>query len=78
MAEVEVDTKTGKATCIGYWCVDDVGVIGNIAAVDGQAYGGLSHCIGFALTENYEDVKKHNNIAGAEFRPSRIFRTISI
>lgn len=65
MAEVEVDTKTGKATCIGYWCVDDVGVIGNIAAVDGQAYGGLSHCIGFALTENYEDVKKHNNIAGA-------------
>ena len=38
MAEVEVDTKTGKATCIGYWCVDDVGVIGNVAAVDGQAY----------------------------------------
>ncbi|MCQ4636846.1 molybdopterin-dependent oxidoreductase [Anaerovorax odorimutans] len=65
MAEVEVDTKTGKATCLGFWSVDDVGVIGNIAAVDGQAYGGLSHSIGFALTENYEDVKKHSNIAGA-------------
>lgn len=65
LAEVEVDTKTGKTTCIGYWCVDDVGVIGNVAAVDGQAYGGLSHCIGFALTENYEDVVKHNNILGA-------------
>lgn len=65
IAEVEVDTKTGKATCIGYWCVDDVGVIGNVAAVDGQGYGGLSHCIGFALTENYHDVKKHGNIAGA-------------
>ena len=65
IAEVEVDTKTGKATCIGYWCVDDVGVIGNIAAVEGQGYGGLSHCIGFALTENFHDVKKHGNIVGA-------------
>lgn len=65
MAEVEVDTATGKATCIGYWDVDDVGRIGNIAAVDGQAYGGLSHSIGFALSENYDDVKKHNNIVGA-------------
>ncbi|NLD19637.1 MAG: molybdopterin-dependent oxidoreductase [Clostridiales bacterium] len=65
MAEVEVDTKTGKATCIGFWCIDDVGVIGNEAAVNGQAYGGLSHSIGFALTENYDDVKKHNNPLGA-------------
>ncbi len=65
LAEVEVDTKTGKATVIGYTSVDDVGVIGNIASVNGQAYGGLSHCIGFALSENYDDVKKHNNILGA-------------
>lgn len=65
LAEVEVEVKTGKVRCIGYHCVDDVGVIGNIAAVNGQAYGGLSHCIGFALSENYDDVKKHNNILGA-------------
>lgn len=65
LAEVEVNTATGKATVIGYTCVDDVGVIGNIDAVNGQAYGGLSHCIGFALSENYDDVKKHNNILGA-------------
>ncbi len=65
LAEVEVDVATGKTTVIGYTCVDDVGVIGNIDSVNGQAYGGLSHCIGFALTENYEDVKKHNNIMGA-------------
>jgi aldehyde oxidoreductase len=45
--------------------VDDVGVIGNIDAVNGQAYGGLSHSIGFALSENYDDVKKHNNPLGA-------------
>lgn len=62
MAEVEVNTKTGKARCIGMTCVDWVGKIGNIQAVDGQAYGGISHAIGFALSENYEDVKKHTNI----------------
>lgn len=33
------------------------------AAVLGQAYGGISHSIGFALTENYDDVKIHGNIA---------------
>jgi aldehyde oxidoreductase len=65
MAEVEVDAKTGKTTVLKYTCVDDVGVIGNIAAVNGQAYGGMSHTIGFALSENYDDVKKHSNILGA-------------
>ncbi|GAB1475681.1 molybdopterin-dependent oxidoreductase [Bacillota bacterium] len=65
LAEVEVDTATGKATIIGYTCVDDVGAIGDLASVNGQAYGGLSHSMGYALSENYDDVKKHNNIAGA-------------
>ena len=50
---------------VGFHCVDDVGVIGDINAVNGQAYGGMSHSIGFALSENYEDVKKHNNMAAA-------------
>lgn len=62
MAEVEVDTATGKTTVLRVVCVDDVGVIGNIHAVEGQAYGGISHSIGFALSEDYEDVKKHNNM----------------
>jgi len=65
LAEVEVDTATGKTTVLSYTCVDDVGVIGNIDAVNGQAYGGLSHSIGFALSENYDDVVKHNNPLGA-------------
>lgn len=65
LAEVEVDTATGKATCIKFTCVDDVGKIGNIDAVNGQAYGGISHSIGFALTEDYDDVKKHANMYGA-------------
>ncbi|MCI9597573.1 MAG: molybdopterin-dependent oxidoreductase [Firmicutes bacterium] len=61
LAEVEVDTDTGKTTVIGMTCVDDVGVIGDIEALNGQAYGGMSHSIGFALTENYEDVTKHTD-----------------
>jgi aldehyde oxidoreductase len=63
MAEVAVDTKTGKTTVTRFVCVADVGKIGNIDAVNGQAYGGISHSIGFALSENYEDVTKHTNIA---------------
>ncbi|MDR1509470.1 MAG: molybdopterin-dependent oxidoreductase [Synergistaceae bacterium] len=65
MAEVEVDTATGKVRALGFTCVDDVGKVGNIQAVDGQAYGGISHSIGFALSENYDDVKRHTNIASS-------------
>lgn len=63
LAEVEVDTATGKTTVIRFTCVDDVGKVGNLAAVNGQAYGGISHSIGFALSEDYSDVKRHTNIA---------------
>jgi aldehyde oxidoreductase len=63
MAEVEVDTATGKTKALRFTCVDDVGKVGNIDAVNGQAYGGISHSIGFALGEDYQDVKKHTNIA---------------
>ncbi|MCL2493750.1 MAG: molybdopterin-dependent oxidoreductase [Clostridiales bacterium] len=63
IAEVEVDVKTGKTTVLHLACAGDVGVVGNFLSVDGQAYGGISHTIGFALSEDYEDVRKHNNIA---------------
>ncbi len=65
ISEVKVELATGKTTVISYISVADVGVIGNKASVDGQAYGGLSHSIGYALTEDYHDVKKHANIVGA-------------
>lgn len=65
LSEVEVEVATGKTTVIGMTCVDWVGRVGNVQSVDGQAYGGISHSIGFALSENYDDVKKHNNIYGA-------------
>ena len=63
MSEVAVEVATGKTTVLRYSCVDDVGVIGNIDTLNGQLFGGNSHSIGFALSETYEDVTKHTNIA---------------
>ncbi len=65
LAEVAVDTKTGQTTVTRFVCVADVGKVGNIDAVNGQAFGGISHSIGFALSENYEDVTRHTNIASS-------------
>lgn len=65
LSEVTVDMKTGKTTVDKMTCVDWVGKVGNIQSVDGQAFGGMSHSIGFALSENYEDVKKDTNMLKA-------------
>jgi aldehyde oxidoreductase len=62
MAEVEVETATGKVTVVKFTHIADVGNVGNIVSVEGQGYGGISHSIGFALSEDYEDVKKHTNM----------------
>jgi aldehyde oxidoreductase len=67
VSEVEVDVKTGKTKVLAMHCVADVGVIGNYLAVDGQAYGGMMHCIGYALSEDYSDVKKHTSLLGCGF-----------
>ena len=58
LAEVEVDTATGKTTVLKYTCVDDVGVIGNIQAVNGQAYSGISHSIGFCAERGLQGCKE--------------------
>ncbi|NLZ17997.1 MAG: molybdopterin-dependent oxidoreductase [Desulfobulbaceae bacterium] len=65
MAEVAVEIATGKTTVEGMTCVADVGVVTNKLVVDGQIYGGLAQGIGLALTEDFEDIKKHSSIAGA-------------
>jgi aldehyde oxidoreductase len=41
LAEVAVDTKTGKTTVLRFTCVDDVGVVGNIDALNGRATAAL-------------------------------------
>jgi aldehyde oxidoreductase len=62
MPEVEVDMKTGKAKVVKFTTVADVGTITNKTTCDGQIYGGLAQGIGLALTEDFEDLKKHTNL----------------
>jgi aldehyde oxidoreductase len=64
LALVEVDVTTGKTQVLRFTCAADVGPIGNRLAVEGQGYGGLSHSIGFALSEDYNAENKHGNMAG--------------
>lgn len=65
MAEVEVEAATGKVRVLGATIVADVGKIGSRQAVLGQAWGGFSHSVGFALSEDYSDMKKHATLRGA-------------
>ena len=67
MSEVAVETSTGKTTVEGMTIAADVGVINNKLTVDGQIYGGVAQGIGLALTEDYEDIKRHATLAGAGF-----------
>jgi len=62
MAEVAVDTKTGRTTVEGYTVMADVGRINNRLVVDGQIYGGAAQGIGLALSEDFEDLKKHTSL----------------
>jgi aldehyde oxidoreductase len=64
LALVEVDVKTGKTQALRFTWVGDVGVVGNMLSVEGQGYGGLSHSIGFALSENYDAEDKHGSMIG--------------
>jgi len=65
MAEVHCDVNTGKVIVDKMRCVSDTGKVGNILGVEGQCFGGLEHGIGFALQEDYSDMKKHATMMGA-------------
>ncbi|SDU46860.1 molybdopterin-dependent aldehyde oxidoreductase [Desulfobacula phenolica] len=65
MPEVAVDITTGKVKVEKFTFVSDIGKINNIANVEGQMYGGLAQGIGLALSENFENIKKHSSLSGA-------------
>lgn len=67
LAEVAVELATGKTTVEKMTAASDIGTIMNKLAVDGQMYGGLAQAIGLALTEDFEDIKKHSTMVGAGF-----------
>ena len=62
MAEVAVETATGKTTVEGFTAISDVGSINNKLVVDGQMYGGIAQGIGLVLSEDFEDLSKHNSL----------------
>jgi aldehyde oxidoreductase len=64
MAEVTVDTKTGKTVVEKYAVAADIGKINNKLVVDGQIYGGVAQGIGLALSEDFEDLSKHTSLIG--------------
>lgn len=65
LAEVSVNVKTGKVQTDRLVCVCDIGKVNNRLVVDGQIFGGMAQGVGLALTEDYEDLKKHSTMAGA-------------
>jgi aldehyde oxidoreductase len=65
MAEVNVETRTGKTTVEGMTVMADIGKINNKLVVDGQIYGGVAQGIGLALSEDFEDIEKHSTMLGA-------------
>ena len=67
MAEVAVEIATGKTTVEKMTMVADIGKVNNFLVTDGQIYGGIAQGIGLALSEDYEDIKKHSTMVGAGF-----------
>lgn len=64
LSEVEVNITTGKTDVLKITMAADVGKIANKLVVDGQLYGGLAQGIGLALSEDFEDLKKHIDLVG--------------
>ncbi len=51
LAEIEVDTETGRVDAIGYWAAHDAGKIVNPMSAEGQIEGGIVMGLGMALWE---------------------------
>lgn len=51
VCEVEIDPDTGNTRVVGYAAVDDVGVILDLAIVEGQIIGGVAQGLGQVLGE---------------------------
>jgi len=58
VAEVEVNTETGKIELLNVWSAYDVGQPINLMAVKGQIYGGICQGFGWAIMENMKLDKK--------------------
>ena len=71
MAEVEVDTETGKVRVLRLACANDVGHAINPMAVEGQIEGGAQMGLGYALTE--ELIVKDGKVMNPDLLDYRLF-----
>ena len=71
MAEVEVDTETGKVNVLRLACANDVGLAINPMAVEGQIEGGAQMGLGYALTE--ELLVEEGRVLNPDFLDYRLF-----
>ncbi len=62
LTEVAVNTMTGKVSVEKFTLVSDCGPIMNKLVLEGQLWGGIVQGIGLALSEDFEDLKKHTTI----------------
>ena len=67
LAETETDAETGKTKVLSMKVFYDIGKVGSRQAVDGQAYGSLTHSIGFALSDQYIDNERYNSLIRCGF-----------
>ena len=58
IALIEVEEASGRVRVVKLDSVSDVGVIGNQLSLLGQAYSGVAHSVGYALSESYSDSNK--------------------
>lgn len=67
LAVAGVNVNTGKIKVEKFISFSDVGKVGSKHAVEGQAFSGICHGIGLALSEDYEDIKKHGSLYASGF-----------
>ena len=67
VAEVEIDPETGKVDIIGYWVVDDFGLVLNPLLLEGQIHGGVAQGIGQALLEDIVFDRDSGQLLSASF-----------
>ena len=71
IAEVEVDTETGKVKVLNVWAAHDVGKAVNPVNVEGQIEGGVQMGLGYALTE--EIIREKGKTLNPSFLDYKMF-----
>ena len=74
VCEVEIDPETGETDLVGYWVVDDVGVMVNPVIVKGQIHGGIAQGVGQALGEQVAYDPESGQLLSGSFMDYRMPR----